>query len=90
MPGVRRTQHNIVGLIHGRLGVPIEVLPAHCCSREITLGRDGSTDPWLRHPKSFDYRECALFVSRDGAVGLIEVRSDTQQFSCCTVISVAE
>jgi hypothetical protein len=77
-PDAHRTQHNIVGLTHGRLGVPIGVLPAHCCSRCITIGRVGSTDPCLRHPISFGYQECALFTSRDGAIGLIQVGWDAQ------------
>ena len=82
VPGTRRTQHNIVGLAQGRLGVPVARLPGYSCLRPIGLGTVGSADPCLQQSNEADCRQCALFTSRDGAVGLIQVGPDASVSSC--------
>jgi hypothetical protein len=101
VPGTRRTQHHIVGLVGGRLGVPITWLPGHSCLRPTGLGTLGSADPCLRLPDEVHHRACALFASRDGAVGLIQVGADasvswlqckpvSHYTSGCSVLSVLQ
>lgn len=71
-----RTQHNIVGLLPGRLGVPHAPLPPSCCLQPIDVSNISScgSESRERVPKGEDKRrECALFTSRDGAVGIIQV-----------------
>lgn len=65
-----------MGLARGRLGVPVARLPGYSCLQPIGLGTAGSADPCLQQTNEADCRECALFTSRDGAVGLIQVGAD--------------
>ncbi len=74
-----RTQHNVVGLLPGELGVPHHLLPASCC-----LLPDGGAPPAAVHGGQPDGtssaeaaggRESALFVTRDGGMGIIQARA---------------
>ena len=70
-----RTQHNIVGLAPGSLGIPHRWLPPSCCLLPVAADEascSGSADDGQAvAPRSEP--ESALFVTRDGGVGIIHV-----------------
>lgn len=74
---VCRTHHNIVGLVPGRLGVPHTPLPPSCCLQPMDISDTcsvASANVYEQLPLGADKRrECALFTSRDGGVGIIQV-----------------
>lgn len=76
-----RLQHSIVGLLPGRLGVPHSPLPASCFPQQLS---DANAHEASKGPDSNEsspladadcHRDSALFVTRDGGVGIIQTVS---------------